>query len=124
MHPIVYVTFLAILCQNQAIVVSGGCDMARHLALIAAGTLLVGGPLLAAEPVVNPLADSATWEDMRYDIVGDTEIQNGIAVLELDAPARAHDAATVPIVLRQIDEAAAVTKATVVVDENPAPVAA
>ncbi|MEM9628903.1 MAG: quinoprotein dehydrogenase-associated SoxYZ-like carrier [Pseudomonadota bacterium] len=98
--------------------------MARHLALIAAGTLLVGGPLLAAEPVVNPLADSATWEDMRYDIVGDTEIQNGIAVLELDAPARAHDAATVPIVLRQIDEAAAVTKATVVVDENPAPVAA
>ncbi|MEM9439581.1 MAG: quinoprotein dehydrogenase-associated SoxYZ-like carrier [Pseudomonadota bacterium] len=82
------------------------------------------GPLFAEEPVVNPLTNSETWDDLRYDIIGDTDIQNGPAVLELDAPYRAHDAATVPIILRQLDTTTEVTTATVVIDENPAPVAA
>ncbi|MEL6961373.1 MAG: quinoprotein dehydrogenase-associated SoxYZ-like carrier [Pseudomonadota bacterium] len=82
------------------------------------------GPLFAGEPVVNPLTNSETWDELRYDVIGDTEIQNGPAILELDAPYRAHDAATVPIILRQLDATAAITTATVVIDENPAPVAA
>ena len=98
--------------------------MIHKSALLLGAAFLVSGQLLATEPITNPLGDSETWEELRYDIIGDADIQSSPAVLELDAPVRAHDAATVPIILRQTDEAADITKATVVIDENPAPVAA
>ena len=85
---------------------------------------LIAGPLLAAEPVQNPLTASPTWDDLRVDVVGEAEIRPGGDILELDAPYRAHDAATVPVILRQTDPDAQISKATVVIDENPAPVAA
>lgn len=81
-------------------------------------------PVLAAETVDNPLTESATWEDLRFDVMGERELADGAALLELDAPYRAHDAATVPIILRQLDPDATIHRATVVIDENPAPVAA
>lgn len=76
-----------------------------------------------AEEIKNPLANGETWEDLRVDVVGEVPIADGTALFHVDAPYRAHDAATVPIVIRQPDEAARITTATVVVDENPAPVA-
>lgn len=81
-------------------------------------------PALATDTVQNPLTDSATWQDLRGDVVGEMEIGDGNSLLQVDAPYRAHDAATVPIVLKQIDTAAEITAVTVVIDENPAPVAA
>lgn len=81
-------------------------------------------PALATDAVQNPLTDSATWQDLRYDVVGDTAIGDADDLLQIDAPYRAHDAATVPIVLKQLDTSTEITAITVVIDENPAPVAA
>ena len=91
---------------------------------LAAVAAMICGPLLAGQDVSNPLQDGESWRDIRYNVLGDAEIAKGESVLELDAPYRANDAATVPIHLRQSDEDAEITEATVVIDENPAPVAA
>ncbi|WP_138465256.1 quinoprotein dehydrogenase-associated SoxYZ-like carrier [Poseidonocella sp. HB161398] len=77
---------------------------------------------MAGEPA-NPLVNGPTWESLRYDIAGDAAIADGAALFEVDAPYRAHDAATVPVRIHQLDPAARITKTTVIIDENPAPVA-
>lgn len=90
----------------------------------AALAVLMAGPVLAADDLANnPLTESDSWIDLRGDIVGETQIADGAAVFTVDAPYRANDAATVPILIRQTDPAAHIRKATVVIDENPAPVA-
>ena len=81
-------------------------------------------PALAADAVLNPMVTSMSWQDLRGDVVGEAEIGNGDALLHIDAPYRAHDAATVPIVIKQLDTSTEITTITVVIDENPAPVAA
>ena len=91
--------------------------------LLALCAALLATPLVAGDGVKNPLTDSATWEDLRYDVVGDDKITMSDTLLALEAPYRAHDAATVPILLKQLDEGTSISKATVVIDENPAPVA-
>ena len=98
--------------------------MAQKLALAAALAALVSSPVLAADAPRNPLADSATWTDLQYDVVGDAALADAEGLLTMDAPFRAHDAATVPILLKQDDPTARITGATVIVDENPAPIAA
>lgn len=92
-----------------------------HAVAIAA---MVSGSAWADEIIKNPLTESETWNDLRGDVVGDLKIDSGEGLLDLDAPFRAHDAATVPILLKQQDPSQVITAATVVIDENPAPVAA
>lgn len=98
--------------------------MAQRLITAAALALALAAPAFAGDPAANPLAASETWEDLRYDVVGDAEIADGAALFTVDAPYRAEDAATVPIVIRQVDPSVPIAAATVVIDENPAPVAA
>lgn len=98
--------------------------MAPKLAYIAFLAAFVASPGLATEPIENPLTESATWTDLQYDVLGDASLSNADGLLVMDAPYRAHDAATVPIILKQTDPTVKITGATVVVDENPAPVAA
>lgn len=81
-------------------------------------------PALAGDGVKNPLTPSPTWEELRGDVTGDATLGDGAGLFTVDAPYRAHDAATVPIVLTQTDTSVPITGATVVIDENPAPVAA
>lgn len=84
--------------------------------------------LLAAAPawaeVANPLQPSATWDEIAGDVVGDVTPGPADGILDLDAPVRAEDAAIVPVRLVQPEGAPAVTNLTLVIDENPAPVAA
>lgn len=98
--------------------------MLFKLTIAAALATLFAGPVWATDTAQNPLQASATWDDLRGDVVGDALLGNANGLLSLDAPYRAHDAATVPIVLRQLDPGATISTATVVIDENPAPVAA
>ena len=78
-----------------------------------------------ASDIRNPMQDSISWSDMQYTILGgDFELGDASALMTVDAPYRAHDAATVPIVIKQIDDSARISAAHVVVDENPAPLAA
>ena len=86
---------------------------------------LISGSAIASDATLkNPLTESESWQDLRFDIVGEAEISDGSALFEVDAPYRAHDAATVPIVIKQTDLGALIEKATIVIDENPAPMAA
>ncbi|SMO73254.1 quinoprotein dehydrogenase-associated SoxYZ-like carrier [Paracoccus laeviglucosivorans] len=85
---------------------------------------LLAAPVLA-QPVENPLQPSELWDDMRSSVIGtDTEPPVDPAVLLLDAPKRADNPALVPIHITQPVGAPAVTAVSLVVDGNPAPVAA
>lgn len=97
--------------------------MAHTLTAAAVVAFLSAAPLLAQD-AQSPMIPSPTWEELRYDVTGDTPILDAASPLALTAPYRAHDAATVPLILHQTDPAATIHKATVVIDENPAPVAA
>lgn len=99
-------------------------EMAMKLVHTAALVALMAGPAWATDTLKNPLTESETWNDLREDVVGDASIGSAEGLLSIDAPYRAHDAATVPIVLKQTDPATTISAATVVIDENPAPVAA
>lgn len=94
--------------------------MYRTLAAATALLALAALPSIAEDAA---LTESERWTDMRADIVGDAAISETDGPLTLDAPYRANDAATVPLHLTQTDPARIVRKATIVIDENPAPVA-
>jgi sulfur-oxidizing protein SoxY len=69
----------------------------------------------------------ATWNALKPDIFATRPINAGEGVLSIEAPMRAEDAAVVPITVRaafpQTPEKQ-IVKVTIVIDENPAPVAA
>ena len=84
---------------------------------------LLAGPV-AAQDVANPLQAEGAWPDLAPDILGDTVPLVADGVLDLEAPMRAEDAATVPIRLHQPEGAPTIAGLILVVDENPSPVAA
>lgn len=95
--------------------------------ILAAATLaLMSQPAFAADvAITNPLNDEGSWNELRKMFLGDTALIEDAALFSVEAPYRAHDAATVPIVVAQNDlDAAPITAVTVIVDENPAPMAA
>ncbi len=108
----------------------------RHLSSAALALALVAGGLgtilfltpASAQEAVQPAAQEpaeATWEAIRFDVVGDTAIGTGEGIVAIEAPYRAHDAAIVPIdVTAHLPEGRTVKRMTLVIDENPAPVAA
>jgi sulfur-oxidizing protein SoxY len=83
--------------------------------------VLLAAPAAAQD---NSLQESAGWTAMKEDVVGPGEIGDGAGLFEVEAPYRANDAATVPIHILQTDPSAEIDGAVVVIDENPAPVAA
>lgn len=83
---------------------------------------LLASPVWAQE---NPLQPSEIWDDLRESVVGLTqEPPINPAILDLDAPVRANDAAIVPVRLTQPEGAPPLQAMTLVIDHNPAPVAA
>ncbi|WP_282606044.1 quinoprotein dehydrogenase-associated SoxYZ-like carrier [Pelagibius sp. Alg239-R121] len=96
-------------------------NMARRfltsLALFAVASLPAGAAV-AAEDI---------WPELKEDIFGDRPILDGQDWVQLEAPYRAHDAAVVPIdiaALRPQEKDRYIKSITLVIDENPAPVAA
>jgi sulfur-oxidizing protein SoxY len=68
-----------------------------------------------------------TWNSLKPDIFAGRPITDGESILEMDAPYRAEDAAVVPITVRALKPQSgetAIKAITLVIDENPAPVAA
>src|SRR6202051_14000 len=67
-----------------------------------------------------------TWNSIKGDIFKDRPILDGAGLVVLDAPRRAEDAAIVPIGMRVNlagDDKRTLRSLTLVIDENPAPVA-
>jgi sulfur-oxidizing protein SoxY len=98
----------------------------RRLTLVLGATLalflscsLPQEPALAqAPPVPDP------WPGLVTDLFQNRAIAEGEGVVSLEAPVRAEDAAIVPMTLKFVDEARRPRKATLVIDENPMPMAA
>lgn len=66
-----------------------------------------------------------TWRAIRADVVGERPIADGAGIIDIEAPYRAHDAAIVPIdIAAHLPNGRTVKALTLVIDENPAPVAA
>jgi sulfur-oxidizing protein SoxY len=77
-------------------------------------------PMLAAEP-----ADP--WPELARDIFNGRELADGAGLIAIDMPYRAEDAAIVPVTLRATlpqGDTRTVKAITLVIDQNPAPVAA
>jgi sulfur-oxidizing protein SoxY len=89
-------------------------------------------PVLALITVVSlPMGAQAnsslpeTWPTIRSDLFAARPILEGNSVIELEAPVRAEDAALVPITVRMAAAHAGTIKSlTLVIDHNPAPIAA
>ncbi|MFV0384769.1 quinoprotein dehydrogenase-associated SoxYZ-like carrier [Paracoccus sp. (in: a-proteobacteria)] len=97
--------------------------MAHHPIIAALLAVCLVAPALAQDKA-NPLTASPTWDDLQVDVAGDAAIAPADGLFTLTAPYRAEDAATVPLHILQQDASVPITAATVVIDENPAPVAA
>jgi sulfur-oxidizing protein SoxY len=72
-------------------------------------------------------AQEDPWPSLGTQIFNGRTIQDGAAILAIDAPYRADDAALVPIAINSLlpaGDARRIRAITVVIDENPSPVAA
>ena len=77
-----------------------------------------------AEDAAQPSEE--TWDAIKGDIFKGRPVLDGSAFVSLEAPRRAEDAAIVPIGMRvrlAADDKRALRSLTLVIDENPAPVA-
>ena len=88
----------------------------RITSLLVCAFALAYGPALAA--------DEEPWAALKSELFGTRAIAAESAGLELDAPYRAEDAAIVPITVKIPASLGAVKTLTLVVDKNPAPIAA
>jgi sulfur-oxidizing protein SoxY len=83
---------------------------------------------LAASMLFSPLAASADedlWPSLKTEVFGDKPITEGDGFVIVDAPERAEDAAIVPITVRVPPTVKGALKSmTLLIDKNPAPVAA
>ena len=80
-------------------------------------TVLIAPPLRAAEDDADR---AARWSDLKQMVFGDREVGDAGTAVSLDAPARAMDAALVPITIT-IDSPAHVKTLYLTVDGNPSP---
>jgi len=89
--------------------------------LCMAGALAAGAALAAAPEPPDP------WPDLVRDVFDGRPLAEGTGVIAIDMPARAEDAAIVPVTLRlnlAPGDPRSVKAVTLVIDRNPAPVAA
>ena len=91
---------------------------------VAAIALAVGGglqsPVFAAE-------QADPWPELARDIFNGRNLHDGASLIAIEMPYRAEDAAIVPVTLRTTlpaGDARSVKAITLVIDQNPAPVAA
>jgi sulfur-oxidizing protein SoxY len=89
--------------------------------------LAAAGATLSARAAAQAPAQPDSWRALAPQLFGDRAIQDGRAVIGIDAPYRAEDAALVPVSLRQLlsaDDPRRLVSVTLVIDENPSPLAA
>jgi sulfur-oxidizing protein SoxY len=96
---------------------------ARALALILLLILALGGTAGAVQPTEAERA--ARWADLRHAIFGDRHVEDAGDRVAIAAPARAEDAAIVPVAIK-VDRSLApdIRGIYLVIDDNPSPLAA
>jgi sulfur-oxidizing protein SoxY len=107
----------------------GGCTMSESSwRLMPAIGMAIGILVSAASgvPAQSPTPKDP-WPELASNLFNGRAIADGTGVLEIEMPGRAEDAAIVPLTLRNTlapAEMRRLVSLTVVIDENPAPVAA
>lgn len=86
-------------------------------------SLSVAAPALAAGASDSDAERAARWKEISQSIFGDRKVEPDDKIVEIDAPARALDAALVPITLT-MPEKDKVAGLYFVIDDNPSPYAA
>lgn len=87
--------------------------------------LALSAALLMALSIPGASANDDPWPDIHRDVFDNREIIENDGAITLEAPYRAEDAAIVPLTMRIPAEVADKVKTlTLVIDKNPAPVAA
>lgn len=79
--------------------------------------------LLAITLVLPAWADDARWQQLKETYFGDKHINVSEDIIDMEAPSRAHDAATVPVKITTHDPEKAVRQLHLIVDMNPIPLA-
>jgi sulfur-oxidizing protein SoxY len=100
----------------------------RSVAVLLVAAVAGGALISFAEPAAaqqSMAGSEKIWAALKGDVLGDRPILLDTGLVRIEAPKRAQDAALVPVDI-YIDpaKAAGVNKVTVVIDVNPAPVAA
>lgn len=85
-------------------------------------SLLILTASLPAQAAEDEADRAARWKDLQHAVFGDRVVEDGNGIVTLDAPARAMDAALVPVTIT-IDPAAHVKTLYLTVDSNPSPLA-
>ncbi|MGH6762058.1 MAG: quinoprotein dehydrogenase-associated SoxYZ-like carrier [Phyllobacterium sp.] len=85
--------------------------------------------LAGAVPVMaqsTSIPQSAIWDSLKVDVFGERAIGQAKGFVTIEAPARAEDAAIVPIDLhfKPDEKTGRIKSVTLIIDENPSPVAA
>lgn len=97
--------------------------MPKHAAALALSALMA----LIALSAPARAADDDPWPDLKTAIFGDKAVADGSGFMRVEAPQRAYDAAVVPVTVRFDGghmPAGRIRAVTLVIDKNPAPVAA
>jgi sulfur-oxidizing protein SoxY len=89
-------------------------------------SLLLGFALLGPARAEPTEAERLTrWSDLRHAIFGDRVVEDAGDLVAIDAPARAEDAAIVPVSIRVAETfAPEIRSLYLVIDDNPSPLAA
>jgi len=96
----------------------------RFIVALVALAFATGGTARAQE--TGP-ADSAVWKKVHASVFGSAELETADAVIVLDTPKRAEDAAIVPLAIRARFPQARdryIERIWLIIDNNPSPIAA
>jgi sulfur-oxidizing protein SoxY len=95
----------------------------QHLLAVALAGAIAGMAVPAMAQAPKP---DDPWPGLVSDVFHDKTMTADAHVVQLTAPARAEDAAVVPMIIHigQAADGAKISKVTLVIDSNPAPVAA
>jgi sulfur-oxidizing protein SoxY len=97
--------------------------MARFVLVLFAALLAL--PAAADERRAGPEQPSEAWADLADALFPGGDIADSPSMIQIDAPYRAHDAGAVPLEIRITPPLGrVVARFTLLIDENPAPVAA
>jgi len=101
--------------------------MRRRAAMISLGLALTAPALFPAMAEESEAERAERWTDLKQAVFGSRPVQEGTGVIALDAPARAQDAALVPITISLSAGGGSgggrVKAVWVLVDGNPSPLA-
>ena len=79
---------------------------------------------LAIAGLGSPALASESWNGLKGDVFGSRQIQSGLGVVRLEAPIRPQDQRAVPVSIdARLADGRTVKSVTLIVDENPMPVA-